>query len=408
MLSKWIRLWVSAGTHHHKLENDAKRNLSPIYVTNLICLVVCLFLLVQLPFYLWSASLTHQTKSVVIALHVLALILVPLINGHNKHFIASILLYCIYSSYILCSSLVAHFQADTHLFFLLGLFIIPFIFSSKRASLKLALSSLYICLFFAIEWYQQSHLSSWPAEDNIRQINRLIFAITCFVAAFQVHKITTGSWAKMSHEKANLDSLLSNILPCHIISKLKKSDKTIAHYHPNVTILFADIQNFTKLTCDTDPIALVKLLDELFSLFDEICSRYQLEKIKTLGDGYMVVAGLHENTVDHPKICCICAQEMHQAYKKFSQKHGLNNGIRIGINSGPVVAGVIGRSKYTFDVWGEAVNLASRMQSYGETDKIQVSETTYVLTRTSFNFSPRRTLEIKGMGEIDAYWLLND
>ena len=98
---------------------------------------------------------------------------------------------------------------------------------------------------------------------------------------------------------------------------------------------------------------------------------------------------------------------MHAAYQELTRKHGLDNGLRIGINSGPVVAGVIGRAKYTFDVWGEAVNLASRMQSYGETDKIQVSESTYVLTRTSFKFSPKRHLNIKGIGNIDAYWLLD-
>ena len=406
MLSQWIHSWVSAGTHSSTLNYGSIRNLSHIYVTNLICLAVSFFLIIQIPFYLSSTVAFYQPKIELIIVHVVALSLIPIINRHHWYLSASFLFYCVYGSYILLSSILVNFQADTHLFFLLGLFVIPFIFPSKRENLRLTLSLVYMSAFLVIEWYSRVQMPGEYMQPTVKPVNRLIFAVTCLVCALQVHHITAKSWGRENRERTNSESLLSNILPYHIAKVLKEAPQPIAKYHSNVPILFADIEGFTTLSSQLDPMVLVNLLDELFSHFDEICAEHQLEKIKTLGDGYMVVGGLDENANDHPNAACQCAKEMREAYSNFSTKHDLLQGIRIGLNTGPVVAGVIGKSKYTFDVWGEAVNLAARMQSHGETDKIQVSETTFNLTKDTFEFSPKRQLLIKGMGNKQAYWLL--
>lgn len=405
MLTQWVRSWVSSGTHPTTMQHGSIGNLSSIYATNLICLAVGFFLVIQLPFYLSTPLQIHHTKVDMIIVHVLALYFVPSINRRHHYLGASLLFYCIYGSYIFLSSRLTDFQADTHLFFLLGLFVIPFIFPSDRNSLRLALSVTYLLAFLFIEWHSSPATTRLNMQFGLELANRCIFAMTCFVAAFQVHMITASSWKKENREKTNSESLLSNMLPKHITKTLKISRKSIAQYHSNVTILFADIGGFTTLASQLDPMKLVDLLDELFSVFDEICARHNLEKIKTLGDGYMVVGGL-DQTIRHTHAACLCAKEMRNAYRRFCNKHRIQHGIRIGLNTGPVVAGVIGQSKYTFDVWGDAVNLAARMQSHGETDKIQVSEATFDLAKAAFDFSSRHQLFIKGMGDKHAYWLL--
>ena len=407
MLLQWIHSWVSAGTHTAHLRHRPKNSVSSIYVTNLICLIVSFFLAIQVPFYIISALDSHLTKVNLILIHISALFLVPLFNGRQYYLAASFLFFCIYGSYIFLSSQLVNFQADTHLFFLLGLFVIPFIFPSHRRHLKIMLSSIYMAIFLVTELHLNDTFNDWDLFSGIKPTNRILFAIACFIAAYQVHRITTTSWNIENKERAKSESLLFNILPGKVIRALKQSRQTIAQYHANVTILFADIEGFTKLSSQLDPMILVNLLDELFSLFDEICAKYDLEKIKTLGDGYMAVGGLDTQEPSHSSNACLCAKEMRRAYLNFSHKHNLSQGIRIGLNTGAVVAGVIGKSKYTFDVWGEAVNLAARMQSHGETDKIQVSETTFAQTKKAFCFSPKRQLFIKGVGEKGTYWLID-
>ena len=406
MLTEWIRAWVTAGTEQTLRYRKRTANLSTVYVTNLICLIVSFFLFIQIPFYASSELINHQIKTALIVTHLLVLLFIPFINKRCLHLHASILFFCTYGSYIFLSSMLAGFNADTHLFFLLGLFVIPFIFPSHENRLKLLLSLFYVITFLLIEWQASSSFSLH--QSSIKFINRALFASACFIAAYQIHRITATSWHKENKERQASDTLLSNILPNPIAKALRQSQQTIAQYHANVTILFADIEGFTQLSNQTEPMVLVNLLNELFTLFDDICTSYGLEKIKTLGDGYMAVSGLDVKQINSASAACACAKEMQHAFFSFATKHQLNQGIRIGLNTGPVVAGVIGKSKYSFDVWGDAVNLAARMQSHGEKDKIQVSNTTFVLTRHAFNFSTKRRLAIKGVGEMDAYWLRHE
>jgi guanylate cyclase len=196
-----------------------------------------------------------------------------------------------------------------------------------------------------------------------------------------------------------------NILPKSIANRLKDNDMRIADSHEAVTILFADIVGFTKMTASMPPAELVDLLNQLFSRFDGLADQHGLEKIKTIGDGYMVVGGAPVARDDHATVIAQLALQMQQALVAFNAQSGKNLQIRIGISSGPVVAGVIGTSKFAYDMWGDAVNMASRMERTGLAGKIQVCEFTYQLLKAQHKFEARGLVEIKGKGKVNTYLL---
>src|SRR5580658_3016009 len=206
----------------------------------------------------------------------------------------------------------------------------------------------------------------------------------------------------LEFEKEKSERLLLNILPLAIAERLKQGDHTIAERFANVTILFADLIGFTDFANNTDPENLVSLLNDLFSRFDRIAGRHGLEKIKTIGDSYLVVGGLPEQRPDHAEAVASMALEMLTALAELNREHRTSFGLRIGFNSGPVVAGVIGRKKFTYDLWGTAVNLASRMQSTSPPNCIQLPADTAELLRGKFKLVERGIVECKGLGKIPA------
>ncbi len=208
-------------------------------------------------------------------------------------------------------------------------------------------------------------------------------------------------------EQEKSERLLLNILPKPVAEKLKEGKQNIAEGFAEVTILFADLVGFTKLSEKINPPELVNLLNEIFSCFDELTDRYCLEKIKTIGDAYMVVGGLPEPRQDHAEAIAEMALDMQAAISYFNQKNNMQLSIRVGINTGPVIAGVIGRKKFIYDLWGDAVNTASRMESQGIPDKIQVTESTYNYLKGKYIFDARGTIMIKGKGEMNTYFLVD-
>ena len=201
------------------------------------------------------------------------------------------------------------------------------------------------------------------------------------------------------------ERLLLNILPEEIANRLKRGDSTIADTFADVTVLFADIVGFTQLSSLVSPTQLVALLNDIFSTFDNLAERHGLEKIKTIGDAYMVVGGLPIPRQDHAEAIAEMALDMQQAITDFSNTHNQAFSIRIGINSGPVVAGVIGIKKFIYDLWGDTVNTASRMESHGLPGCIQVTETTYQQLQEKYSFENRGAIEVKGKGEMTTYLL---
>ncbi len=187
---------------------------------------------------------------------------------------------------------------------------------------------------------------------------------------------------------------------------LKNENRIIADHIEQASILFADVVNFTPLSATLSPIELVSLLNEVFSQFDTLVEKYKLEKIKTIGDCYMVAAGVPRPRPDHAQALARLALDM-QAYVNQNEIQGHRLQFRIGINSGPVVAGVIGRRKFIYDLWGDAVNTASRMESQGAGGLIQITRSTYELIQHEFVCEPRGRISVKGKGEMEVWQIVN-
>ncbi|NJP08997.1 MAG: response regulator [Leptolyngbyaceae cyanobacterium RU_5_1] len=206
-------------------------------------------------------------------------------------------------------------------------------------------------------------------------------------------------------EQEKSERLLLSILPKSVAEQLKQEQQTIAESFTEATVLFADIVDFTQLSSHRAPIAIVSLLNEIFSAFDHLADLHRLEKIKTIGDAYMVVGGIPTTRPDHAEAIAEMALDMQDAIAKFNQKTGESISLRLGISTGPVVAGVIGTKKFIYDLWGDTVNTASRMESQGISGSIQVTEATYQLLHTKYQFQERGVIDIKGKGEMRTYLL---
>ena len=211
----------------------------------------------------------------------------------------------------------------------------------------------------------------------------------------------------LEDEQARSEKLLLNIMPQTIADRLKADDLRIADSHDSVTIMFADLVEFTQISSGMAPNDLVNLLNKVFSSFDQLADKHHLEKIKTIGDAYMVVGGVPNARSDHAAAVVNMALEMNDVLAKVSAETGKSLQMRIGINSGPVIAGVIGSSKFSYDLWGDTVNLASRMEQYGLPGMIQTTEATYNLLKNTYVFESRGIIEVKGKGLVKAYFVLS-
>ncbi|MCL2935617.1 MAG: response regulator [Trichodesmium sp. MAG_R02] len=212
---------------------------------------------------------------------------------------------------------------------------------------------------------------------------------------------------QLAEEQEKSESLLLNILPAPIAQRLKQGEKTIADSFSEVTVLFADLVGFTKISANLSPAELVELLNMIFSGFDQLAEKYGLEKIKTIGDAYMVVGGLPTLRKDHAEAIAEMALDMLDQVKRISQRLKKTLQIRIGVNTGAVEAGVIGTKKFAYDLWGDTVNTAHRMESHGIPGVIQVTEDTYNCLANNYIFEERGMIEIKGKGLMRTYLLLS-
>ena len=212
--------------------------------------------------------------------------------------------------------------------------------------------------------------------------------------------------AALQVEQAKAENLLLNILPRSIADKLKAQTQPIADQFESASILFADVVDFTPWSERLSPVEVVGYLDRLFSHFDALAERHGLEKIKTIGDCYMVAAGVPTPRPDHARALALMALDMLEAMRSNDEVEHLGLELRVGINSGPVVAGVIGRKRFLYDLWGDAVNTASRMESHGAPGRIQITRDTYELLGDEFDCEPRGTIAVKGKGELEAWYLV--
>lgn len=225
-------------------------------------------------------------------------------------------------------------------------------------------------------------------------------------AEFNARQELELAYVELKAEQERSERLLLNVLPESIAIRLKQDHQTIAESFTDVTVLFADIVGFTELSSQISPPELVEFLNQIFSAFDHLAEDHGLEKIKTIGDAYMVVAGLPVPRKDHAHAIANMALDMQQALTQFNARMGQSCRIRIGISSGPVVAGVIGIKKFIYDLWGDTVNMASRMESQGIAGSIQVTRSTYECLKDRYQFEERGIINVKGKGEMTTYLLI--
>ncbi len=281
-------------------------------------------------------------------------------------------------------------------------------FGSGRIGLAVLFGGLAPALMLALEFSVPRDTGLVPPAMLLTYFIACIVGtcITLFAVVFYAVREIDRAEASAEREFERSETLLANILPAKIADRLKNRDEgVIADKYGDTSVLFADMAGYTASASDTDPADLVQFLNRVFSDFDRLVERHHLEKIKTTGDSYMVVSGVPVPRPDHAQALADLALAMRDAAADLRDPHGRSVAIRIGISTGPVVAGVVGTSKFFYDVWGDAVNVAARMESTGVPGQIQVSETSYDRLAKDFVLEPRGTLDIKGKGRMST-WLL--
>jgi adenylate cyclase len=237
----------------------------------------------------------------------------------------------------------------------------------------------------------------------VRTFDVLNIVVVSFIAMLLLVTFARGR----DIAQARVEALLLNVLPADVAERLQSDPHSIADHFDEVSILFADVVDFTPLSSRLDAREVVGLLDRLFTSFDELVDRYDVEKIKTIGDCYMVAAGVPRERPDHARALAALALEMRECAKRcLVDRDGHDLRLRIGISSGPVVAGVIGRRRFLYDLWGDTVNMASRMESHGTPDEIQITRSTWALLNGHFVTEPIGLVDVKGKGKIETWRLV--
>ncbi|MFQ3236583.1 MAG: adenylate cyclase [Paraglaciecola sp.] len=404
MLSRMLRAWIWCGISPSLIEN-----INPIRICNIVTLMVIFVLALQIPMatYYWQQG--GSLKSMVLLTHIIFFLCIPLLNHTQFTRLAKIALVLIFTSYILWSCLLWQANIQTQYFLLLGIFVCPFIFESQDRLLMWCSIALEVSIFIFIEGYYLLLVNSQDLSEYHQVVafsGSLFLALSITLTSYHVGRNVNRNHHKLLIAQQRSEQLLLNIFPQSIANRLKNHERRIADHYEQVSICFTDLENFTLISKQLNPDQLVDVLDDIFLQFDRITQQHGLEKIKTMGDGYMAAAGVPVPNPIHALQCCKCALAFKRAFSALQNKHKVLNEIRIGIGTGEVIAGVIGQTKFCYDLWGEAVTLASRMESQGEEGKIQVTQFTYEMAKHKYNFSLRGRIAVKGIGEVQTYWLL--
>jgi class 3 adenylate cyclase len=245
-----------------------------------------------------------------------------------------------------------------------------------------------------------------PLLDGILRDVAMFAAVLSLGEVVRSRRALDRAHRLLAAEQERSEQLLLNVLPASIAARLKAGENVIADRFSDVTVLFADLVDFTRGSERVSPAAVVEVLNELFSAFDELARRYRLEKIKTVGDAYMVAGGLPEPRPDHAEAVADLALAMRDEVAQHRDADGQPLQLRIGIDTGPVVAGVIGRQKFSYDLWGDTVNTASRMESHGIAGQIQVTDRAYWRLRDRYRLEPRGLIQVKSKGAMPTYRLV--
>jgi len=286
--------------------------------------------------------------------------------------------------------------------------IMPYMTFPRKAR-KLAHGfSILACLTLIVTVLLQSNINAHYNEVDpylSQVVNISITGFICLALIWSLSVLIDRSEESLMVEQKKSDDLLHNILPVNIAKDLKETGRTIPQRHKNVTILFTDFKGFTELVASISEITLVNELNDIFGRFDEIVEEEGVEKIETIGDAYVAASGLGDGVAEHAINCIKAAQQMLYYLEERNRKHEIKWRMRVGIHSGPIVAGVVGKKKFRYDLFGDTINTASRMESSGEPGKINISGPTYQLVKNDIDCEYRGKIHAKGKGEMEMYFV---
>ncbi|WP_115462168.1 adenylate/guanylate cyclase domain-containing protein [Winogradskyella aurantiaca] len=337
----------------------------------------------------------------------LMFLLVLFFNKKGWRVLASVWLIVLsYSSVIYFIYLLGYSSGVAVICFLL--IILPYITFPQRAR-KLAHGfSLLACSTLIVAVCLQSNINAQynGVDPYLSQVvNISLTGLICLAIIWSLSILIDRSEESLLVEQKKTDDLLHNILPAHVIPDLKENGKTIPKRYDNVTILLTDFEGFTELVSSISEITLVEELNEIYGHFDEIMEETNVEKIETIGDAYMAVCGLEEDVIYHAVNCIIAAQKMLSFLEERNKSHAIQWKMRVGIHSGTIVAGVVGKKKFAYNLFGDTINTASRIESAGEAGKINISSSTYDLVKNDFACLSRGKIFAKGKGELEMYFI---
>lgn len=393
-LTKIIRLGIN--------ENTPRADIQYIGISNFVALLGF-----ALCFYVYPISLLNGDFSAIpVTLVTQILFLLALyFNYRHWHTLTAAYIYSI--SLLGTLGQIFNLQVDTglHYWFLL-INIVPFlIFPSNRTGAAILVSLVGTGAFL---WAVQTFVNGYFGVEHLTSITYSQLSVAVGLIGVSLYSRITiqNAQIKMLEAQMQSDQLLLNVLPFSVAERLKQDkDKMIADRYEMVSVIFADIVGFTPLAESMNPEELVDLLNQIFSAFDDLCEKHGLEKIKTVGDTYMAVAGAPIPAQQHAHSAAELALGMRKALINFNEDTGHQLKLRIGVHSGPAVAGIIGKQKFSYDLWGDVVNIASRMESHGVPGEIQITESTAQLITNSFSIEERGFMDIKGKGQMKTFWL---
>lgn len=374
-------------------------------VTNMAAILGALFhaIWLLLSIYFIEAPIIYLNN----ALLALLFLAVLLWNKKGYRVLASTWLFMTgYISIILFLYLLGYSSGVVVICFLM--IILPYMtFPRKARKFAQGFSSL-ACLTLIVSVLFQSKINAhYNGIDTYlsQVVNFSMTGFICLALIWSLAVLIDRSEESLLAEQKKSDDLLHNILPANIIKDLKESGKTIPKRHKNVTVLFTDFEGFTNLVATISPITLVNELNDIFGRFDDIMEKTGVEKIETIGDAYMAACGLEEEITSHAVKCIKAAQKMLSYLEQRNKSNKIKWRMRVGIHSGTIVAGVVGKKKFAYDLFGDTINTASRIESASEAGKINISSSTYELVKNNFDCLYRGKIFAKGKGELEMYFI---
>lgn len=385
-------------------------SLLQIKIVNCITAMIIVLMVIQIPltFLLLPSAGILQFSINVICVCVFGLI--PWLN-YLGHFISarSVLMLC-YVLYLGISSIAWGFNAQLHYFYLIAIFVSPFLYRQWEQKQIITNLFLYAVCFCFFQWFWlTSDLNLTNEQLWLQMVNSLLLTSAAIISSQLLfhnclQTIDKNKWQRVASEQL-LRQTLPNTLANQLVGKQQNNIFEHAARQSTASVIFADMQNYTHLCKAKNNFELITLLHEFYQQMDDICVAYQLEKIKTNGDQYMATCGVIEGNSKCSIQCCLAGLAMLKLSQTFSLEYNVNVQLRIGIARGTVISGFVGKHTTQFDVWGDAVNTAARMESSGEINKIQVCDATYYQCKEALLFEPRGEINLKGIGKLNTYWM---